>query len=255
MKLKKKKNLSPEANELRRLVNLGTNKKLWTGVEDCGPTVGIKAGTIADHVQRPIRGEKVLLSVLKVAAYLKRKKVRFHSEFVSDQQLETPMEQAGSPPETTGPPEARTFNAIDRLATAMEKVVERIEHVAVPQGIVTGTLFTEVLAGTLEFADQAMNSVRFVLKEGTFRKLDGEVTDREIEDTRLLIVELRRRLVLFSQLMSPKHKELRGKMFRVLSSEIDHLYIATKQLEEVLPTGASAHLLELERARKMRTER
>lgn len=245
--IRPKRSLSKECNHLRNLIAYGTQHKQWKTVDDCADKVGISAGTLDRHSRDKMQDKSIILSsAKKVGRYLR------------DQGI------AGVPRtrkyrDHTGPPKkkrGKTGVPPSADAATLRHVLELLRELAArPVGersdVIVSPIFDRILSGAFTLAGQDDNSIRFVLKAGTFRKLSGAISAAEVNDTKLLITELRRRLTLFAQLQDMQQRQ---QMFQGLASEINHLYVAIRQLQQVMPTDAGAHLAELEKARSLSHE-
>ena len=87
--------------------------------------------------------------------------------------------------------------------------------------------------------DQNLGGIRFVLTQRNFKKFKGVVTKQEVEDTKLLIQELRRRLNLVAQ---NENEDVRALCFHELSIELNELLLSAQLVQEVVPTKAVAQL-------------
>lgn len=96
--------------------------------------------------------------------------------------------------------------------------------------------------GVVHPAGMTVGGVRFALTANHFPLLDGDVTDREIEDTILLMEELRRRWSLFARLPDDVRERLLGR----LGPEIDEFFLTLLANKEQLPANA-VELLEAQR--------
>lgn len=84
-------------------------------------------------------------------------------------------------------------------------------------------------------------TIRFIVSMKDFDILDGvTISKQEIRDTKDMIEELRRRMLLFSQIES---LEQRSQIWKALAAEFDELYITTSLLGEVNPTKAIQEIL------------
>jgi len=76
--------------------------------------------------------------------------------------------------------------------------------------------------------------IRFIVSMDDFQILDGiTITEQEIQDTVDMIDELRRRMLLFSQIES---LEQRSQIWKALAAEFDEFYLTASLLGEVDPT-------------------
>jgi len=254
-KLRPKSKFNLATNELRRLISIGTDKGLWRTVEECGEKVGMKRVTMRDHSYQNLRPQFIIPSIKRVADYLRNNDVPFTLRIsLADEQL--PAQEKPNEPKAPGPPPKQNApqesGQIDRLVNAIDNLVARMNEQMAPHDVVTGMLFNELVAGTMECGGHIKDGIRFVLSSENFRRLDGEITDQEIDDTRRLIEELRRRLTVFARLDPVRRKDMRARIYQKLAPEIDHMFVAIRQTEQVIPTSAAAHLEELERAKKLR---
>lgn len=93
--------------------------------------------------------------------------------------------------------------------------------------------FDRILSGVCEIEGQT----RFVVTADTFQPLTGEVTNAEINDTLLLLQELRRRFAFFAQLTTPEMREV---INQKLEEEVNELYVTLELCKEKLPFKAAA---------------
>jgi hypothetical protein len=111
-----------------------------------------------------------------------------------------------------------------------------------PPGIVGSPWFDRVMAGFAEGGRQGHPGVRFVITADRFQPLGGRFTKAEIEDTRLLVQELRRRLTISAQITDLNE---RIKISNALSHEVDELYLALELCKETVPTGAGDRISQM----------
>jgi hypothetical protein len=252
MRLKPKKSLNNATNDLRRLISLGMDEGLWTTVDECARKIGVKPNTFSQHTFKNLEAKFLEEDFLLLGNFLTQNRVKFKTKFYSPAK-----DVSKSPtPDATGPPphESPHRNSIGndgQLAGTLESFVAAICTLSRPYGVISGTLFNEVLSGVAEFGDQVMDGVRFVLRDGTFRKLDGKITDAEIDDTRRLIAELRRRFGIFAQLDAAQHRDQRQRLGQALVKEVELLMVAIRQAHQVIPTSAEALLHDREEAKKV----
>lgn len=142
-----------------------------------------------------------------------------------------------------GDPLASSENLAQLLQEGLRLIVQdyaqSISPAGHPQDVVAGTLFDRVLSGVAELRDQNLNGVRFVLNARNFRKLHGQVTREEVEDTGLLIEELVRRFAIFAQLDNVGHRSL---IAQKLSEKLERLYRIIEQSRNVCPTEAAEEI-------------
>lgn len=245
--IKPKKKFSKECNRLRRMIALGMEHTQWTTVDDCAKTVKISPGTLDRHSRDKMQDKSIILaSSKKVERYLRERGIAGVPRTRKYRDHTGPPKKALK--RTGTPPQADAGVLLQILGTLQELAAK-------PAGerddVIVSPIFDRILSGAFTLAGQEDKNIRFVLQAGTFRKLSGAVSAAEVNDTKLLIAELRRRLTLFAQLQdSPQRQQL----FQGLASEINHLYVAIKQLEQVVPTDAGKHLAELDRARSLSHE-
>lgn len=242
MLLKAKSKFSKECNRLRKLISKGMEHSLWMKVDDCAHAIGMSAGTLEEHTGNRVKDKNLIQKTGdKVEEYLRQKGV-----------LKTPP-MPGKKRDRAGPtPQEKP----DQSGEVMERLMQLLGELAAktstsPDGVIISPLFDRILSGALDCTGQDHGNIRFVLRAGTFRTFDGTITDEEMSDTQQLITELRRRLTIFSQLSREKHSGQRQKLFQALSPEIDHLYIAIRQCQQVVPTDAAKHLDELSQAHQL----
>ncbi len=77
--------------------------------------------------------------------------------------------------------------------------------------------------------------LRFVITQENFQPLKGVLSSEEIEDTKVLIEELRRRIGIITQIDS---LETRSNHWKELAGEFDELYLSVLLLQVPNPTGA-----------------
>ena len=83
--------------------------------------------------------------------------------------------------------------------------------------------------------------IRFIVSMDDFQVLDGiNITEQEIQDTKDMIEELRRRMLLFSQIES---LEKRSQIWKALAAEFDEFYLTASLLGEVDPTKSIEEIL------------
>ncbi len=109
----------------------------------------------------------------------------------------------------------------------------------VQEGVIASPYYDRLLAGVAELHDQNLNGVRFVLTAKNFRHLKGVVTKEEMQDTKLLIEELRRRFTLLAQI---EDEDIRAKCHVALGTELDELFLAYRVFKEVIPTAALSEI-------------
>ncbi|MBU2260090.1 hypothetical protein KKC44_05820, partial [Patescibacteria group bacterium] len=213
-----KSSLSSEANHIRRLFLAGQKKNLWSTVLDCVRKTGIGPGALERHMndrfENKNRRKRFQEGTIKtLEQYLRKREVKIPERRA--------MTTVGKPP-----PE-----------------VPLVESPAVELN------FDWLMAGLVQLRGQSMDGVRFVITADSIQKLDPQgkkVREEDVKDTILLLQELRRRLNIFAQLGD---LDDRRELFQALAPEIDFFYVATQQLSQVCPTGAAAHIDEMERSR------
>jgi len=99
--------------------------------------------------------------------------------------------------------------------------------------------FDLVLSGAADIKGQDHDGVRFVLTSGAFKRFEGQFTQPEIEDTKRLVQELRRRLNISAQLTD---MSVRVRIGRALVREINELYLAIELCKEAVPSGAASRI-------------
>lgn len=88
--------------------------------------------------------------------------------------------------------------------------------------------------------DGKTKKMRFMVTSENFSAVRTNMSRAEVQDTKKLIEELRRRFQVFSQVES---LEERAKLWRELAAELDELYLAAVLLGEINPSGAIDELV------------
>lgn len=247
--LNHKPNLNKRTNELRRLIRLGIQKGLWKTVLECGKAIGHpNSQTLQNHTYEDFNAKHLEQDFQLLGNFLTDQGIKFTCEYYEPPNTDNRVTEH----QGVGPPLPNPESSTDmtRVIVLLESINELLSKGDATKGTVGGLFFDLLLSGVVGFNDQVMEGMRFVLTEGSFRKLDGVIGDREIDDTRRLIAELRRRFGIFSQLDAKKHDAQRQKLAQALKSEVDQLFVAITQSRKVIPSGAAAYLQDLESAAK-----
>ncbi len=111
-----------------------------------------------------------------------------------------------------------------------------------PSEVIESPWFDRLMSGVSEVSGQQLGGVRFVLTEGSFRPLKGQFTPAEVQDTRLLLQELRRRINLVTQL---QNKAARAQILKKLAPEIRELYLAIERSKDADPSRTAERISQL----------
>ncbi len=112
----------------------------------------------------------------------------------------------------------------------------------VDKQVATSSDLSKILSGEADVGKRGKGKVNFVVSADSFMHLKGTVYNPEINDTKLLIQELRRRIFVFAQIEDSSE---RIKVLRELGDEIDELYLALEVCRDELPFKAAQSLASL----------
>ncbi len=130
-----------------------------------------------------------------------------------------------------------------KIVEARVLKIEELIGVALKKDIVPRDASNKLM-GDSASTQWDVNGMRFILTKDNFKTIDtGPWTDKEIQDTCLLIEELRRRLSLLAQNSSADFKD---KSLYGLSKELTELWRSYQIAQSVVPTEA-AKLIDIER--------
>lgn len=145
-----------------------------------------------------------------------------------------------------------TFASSPRPEKFEERITVLESKVSKIQELIVSSLVKDIVprdASNKLMSDSAstqwdVNGMRFILTKDNFKTIDtGPWTDKEIQDTCLLIEELRRRLTLLAQNSSAN---LKDECLHRFSKELTELWRAYQVAQSVVPTEA-AKLIDIER--------
>lgn len=121
------------------------------------------------------------------------------------------------------------------------------EDAGQPKQLIASPWFDRILSGVSEVKGQTYRGMRFILTRVNFQRFTGSFTPDEINDTRLLIQELRRRFNIITQLHDGD-LETKSRLAKALGQEINELYISIEASRRVTQSQAASMIGKLRNA-------
>jgi hypothetical protein len=277
MKKKAQKEMRTENTTLREKLEEGRKIGRWVNQQDCAEKIGVPRGTLGQCSTGFIHGEKVISVIAAMQQLIDDPTATATPTPVSSGRRNATLATLFQQGKTKGlwnnitecakralKKDRGTFTKYleletgDTPMTRREKTyyaklirVMRSKLGTPPPGNplddsppgrghpIASAYYDRLLAGVTEMTDQNLGGIRFVLTQRNFKKFKGVVTKQEVEDTKLLIQELRRRLNLVAQ---NENEDVRALCFHELSIELNELLLSAQLVQEVVPTKAVAQL-------------
>lgn len=242
------------------LIKDGIRRRLWTSTTDASRVIDMSERTLRSHTRRPLSKEILDVTIRKLEAALaapaRNACMILYEEGVKKElwlsQHACAMEIGAHPDSLKkildcdrsklNTKNRKYFERVRaRLArkvgkpASQPKVARQSEKPSQAPPVVESDWFDALVAGGKELPGQTWKGIRFIITQDSFAKLKGvTLTEEEIRDTILLMMELRRRFNIIAQI---DDADVRRKIWQSgIGPELDLVVQATRLMRQVVQT-------------------